>query len=49
MKSEKISSRTSEVMVFPEIDDIYFHPSHKKKGEALGKMPPLEQRKEKRG
>jgi hypothetical protein len=25
------------------------HLSHKKKGEALGKMPPLEQRKEKRG
>jgi hypothetical protein len=36
-------------MVVPEIDDIVsiLHP--KKKGEALGKMPPLEQRKEKRG
>jgi hypothetical protein len=36
-------------MVLPEMSDIVSILRTKKKGEALGKMPPLEQRKEKRG
>jgi len=47
MKSEKISSRTSEVMVFPEIDDIVSILRTKRKGRHWGRCLPSNRGKRK--